>query len=44
MPKPYPEEFRPDVAAVTSKHEDPLSQIARDFGISETTRDCRTNR
>ncbi|WP_420107686.1 IS3 family transposase [Kocuria marina] len=37
MPKPYPEEFRRDVVAVTRKHEAPLSQIARDFGISEAT-------
>ncbi|MEV7652466.1 IS3 family transposase [Kocuria marina] len=37
MPKPYPEEFRRDVVAVARKHEAPLSQIARDFGISEAT-------
>lgn len=37
MPKPYPEEFRRDVVAVAHKHEAPLSQIARDFGISEAT-------
>ena len=36
MPKPYPEEFRRDVV-VARKHEAPLSQIARDFGISEAT-------
>ncbi|MCT2362592.1 transposase, partial [Kocuria marina] len=37
MPKPYPEEFRRDVVAVARKREAPLSQIARDFGISEAT-------
>jgi transposase len=37
MPKPYPVEFRRDVVAVARKHEAPLSQIARDFGISEAT-------
>ncbi|MGX0886319.1 transposase [Kocuria rhizophila] len=37
MPKPYPEEFHRDVVAVACKHEAPLSQIARDFGISEAT-------
>ena len=35
MPKPYPKEFRDDVVAVARKGEAPLSQIARDFGISE---------
>ena len=35
MPKPYPKEFRDDVVAVARKGEVPLSQIARDFGISE---------
>lgn len=37
MPKPYPAEFRSDVVAVARKHEAPLSQIAKDFGISEAT-------
>ncbi len=37
MPKPYPEEFRADVVAVARKHEAPLCQIARDFGISEAS-------
>ena len=37
MPKPYPEEFRRDVVAVARKHEEPLAQIAKDFGISEGT-------
>ena len=35
MPKPYPPEFRRDVA-VARKHEAPLSQIKKDFGISES--------
>jgi transposase len=33
--KPYPKEFRDDVVAVARKAQAPLSQIARDFGISE---------
>ena len=37
MPKPRPEEFRHDVVMVARKHEAPLAQIARDFGISEAT-------
>ena len=36
MPKPYPLEFRRDVVAVARKHEAPLNQIAKDFGISES--------
>ena len=36
MPKPYPVEFRHDVVAVAHKGEAPLSQIAKDFGISES--------
>ncbi len=36
MPKPFPAEFRRDVIAVARKGEVPLSQIARDFGISES--------
>jgi transposase len=35
MPKPYPVEFRRDVVAVARKREAPLSQIAKDFGISD---------
>ncbi len=35
MPKPYPEEFRRDVVAVARKGEAPVTQIAKDFGISE---------
>ncbi|MFG3524898.1 IS3 family transposase [Nocardia nova] len=36
MPKPYPEEFRRDVVAVARKGESSLTQIARDFGISQS--------
>ncbi len=35
MAKPYPREFRDDVVAVARKGHAPLSQIAKDFGISE---------
>ena len=35
MAKPYPREFRDDVVAVARKAQAPLSQIAKDFGISE---------
>lgn len=35
MPKPYPKELRDDVVAVARKGEAPLTQIAKDFGISE---------
>ena len=35
MPKPFPAEFRRDVVAVARKHEAPISQIAKDCGISE---------
>ena len=44
MPKPYPAEVRSDVVAVARKHEAPLSQIAKDFGISEATLDTWLNR
>jgi transposase len=36
MPKPFPLEFRRDVVAVARMGEAPLSQIAKDFGISES--------
>lgn len=36
MPKPFPKEFRQDVVAVARKGESPVSQIAKDFGISES--------
>jgi len=35
MPKAFPMEFRNDVVAVARKGEAPLTQIAKDFGISE---------
>ena len=35
MPKAFPEEFRRDVVAVARRREAPISQIAKDFGISE---------
>ena len=35
MAKPYPKEFRDDVVAVARKGQVPLTQIAKDFGISE---------
>ena len=34
MPKAFPMEFRRDVVAVAQRREAPISQIARDFGIS----------
>jgi transposase len=34
MPKAFPPEFRRDVVAVARKGEAPISQIAKDFGIS----------
>jgi putative transposase len=36
MPKAFPEEFRRDVVAVARRKEAPMSQIAKDFGISES--------
>jgi transposase len=36
MPKAFPLEFRRDVVAVARRKEAPLSQVARDFGISES--------
>lgn len=35
MPRAFPLEFRRDVVAVARKGEAPLTQIAKDFGISE---------
>ena len=35
MPKPYPVEFRRDIVAVARKRDASLSQIAKDFGISD---------
>jgi transposase-like protein len=37
MGSKYPREFRDDVVRVARRHEAPLTQIARDFGISEQT-------
>ena len=37
MAKAYPQEFRDDVVAVARKGQAPLSQISKDFGISEGT-------
>jgi transposase len=37
MANRYPIEFQRDVVAVARKHEAPITQIARDFGISEAT-------
>jgi transposase len=37
MAKAYPAEFRDDVVRVARKHEATISQIAKDFGISEAT-------
>ena len=36
LPKLYPPEFRRDGVAGARKHEAPLNQIAKDFGISES--------
>jgi transposase-like protein len=36
MSKPYPREFREDVIAVARQRGVPLSQIAKDFGISKS--------
>ena len=36
MPKAFRIEFRRDVVAVARKGESPVSQIAKDFGISES--------
>jgi transposase len=36
MPKAFPIEYLSDVVAVARKGEAPLSQIAKDFGISES--------
>ncbi len=35
MPKAYPKEFRDDVVAVARQGQAPLTQIAKDFGVSE---------
>ncbi len=35
MPNAFPDEFRREVVAVARRREAPISQSARDFGISE---------
>ena len=37
MPRPYPREFRDDVARVARGGGSPLKQIADDFGVSEAS-------
>jgi transposase len=37
VPKPFPKEFRDDVVAIARLREVSFAQIAKDFGISETT-------
>ena len=36
MPKAHPKEFRDDVVAVARRGDAPVSQIAKDFGISDS--------
>jgi len=36
VPKPHPKELRDDVVAVARKGRAPLTQIAKDFGISDS--------
>lgn len=36
VPKPFPKEFREDVVRVARTGDAPVSQIAKDFGISES--------
>ncbi|MGH2680305.1 MAG: transposase [Actinomycetota bacterium] len=36
MPKAFPKEFRRDVVAVARRRGASLSQVARDFGISQS--------
>jgi len=40
MPKAFPEKLRADVVKLPRKRKVPLSQIARDFGISKPCRPC----
>jgi len=37
MPRAFPREFRDDVVAVARRREASFAQVAKDFGISETT-------
>ena len=41
MPKAFPAEFHRDVLAAGRKREAPISQVAKDFGISEATLQAR---
>ena len=36
VPRPHPKEFRDDVVAVARKGGAPISEVAKDFGISES--------
>lgn len=36
MPNPHPKEFRDDGVVVARKGDEPIAQIAKDFGISES--------
>jgi transposase-like protein len=36
VPRPHPREFRDDVVAVARRGDAPISQVAKDFGISES--------
>jgi transposase-like protein len=36
VPRPYPTEFRADVVAVARRGNAPISQVAKDFGITES--------
>ena len=36
VPRPHPKEFRDDVVAVARKGDAPISEVAKDFGISES--------
>ena len=36
MPRPHPREFRDDVVAVARRGDAPISQVAKDFGVSES--------
>lgn len=37
MPRAFPREFRDDVVAIARRREVSFAQVAKDFGISETT-------
>lgn len=44
MPKQFPLECRRDVVAVARHKEPPISQVANDFGISESCLHCWVRR